>query len=416
MKRNVFLVCVAIGIVTAIGLAGDQPPVFSRLSLDEAKAAAVKDKRLLVVKATAAWCGPCKRMDKTTWVDPSVVEWITANAIAVQFDVDEQKELAKSMSISSMPTMIAFRDGVEFDRASGYMDGPRLLAWMKGVQAGKKAADTVKELAKEETSAGVQARLDLARMLVEDKKYEEAAEHYVWLWNNMLRFSPSMSGVRVSFMVGDMGRLLEHYEAARPKFTALRDAEALKLADPKGKGDRGDWIVLNEMLGEDARTLEWFDATKDDRKARTDAYAQAGYTLEGLLLRHDRWADFGRLFPAPVQKVKELVARRRMNLRIEDAGEDEWANKHFREEIAQLYAGMLAADRGAQAARVLQEAEKEDASPELKAACVEMALEAEEVLPEHAEWLRPIKDSVDGADVLLDDVEAALLKRSQTHP
>lgn len=406
---SVLMVWLSVG--TVRGGEPDPPPVFSKLSVPEAKAAAVEQKRLLVVKATASWCGPCKRMDKTTWRDAAVVEWIGANAVAVQFDVDEQVDLKKELRISAMPTMVVFRDGAEFDRSVGFMEAGPLLDWLKGVQQGKKTSDTLRERAAKETPDGVQARLDLAQALVNEGKHDEAADLYVWLWNNMTRISPSMVGVRLSFMKGEMEKLLEAHPGAKSKFAALRDSEECRLDDPKGGGNRGDWIALNEMLGEDDRTLKWFDSVKADRQTRIEAVKETGYSLENVLLRHDRWADYGRLFPAPLQEVQKAVQMRRMlmGLKVEGADEmKEHAVLRFRDSVGKLYAGLLAAGRVEQAKRVLETAEKEDAAPELKVACVEHALSAKKVLPEHAEWLRPIKDSADGADALLEDVEAAL--------
>src|SRR4051812_48064980 len=82
--------------------AEDPPPVFDRRPYEEAKAAAVKDKKWFLVKATASWCGPCKQMDKTTWRDEQVVAWLKDHAVAVQLDVDEQKPLSRQLDIQAM--------------------------------------------------------------------------------------------------------------------------------------------------------------------------------------------------------------------------------------------------------------------------------------------------------------------------
>ncbi len=68
--------------------AAELPPVFQQLSFARAKERAEAESRLLVVKATAKWCGPCRLMDRTTWRDGNVVASVRENAIAIQLDVE----------------------------------------------------------------------------------------------------------------------------------------------------------------------------------------------------------------------------------------------------------------------------------------------------------------------------------------
>lgn len=115
------------------------PPVFAHRTLAEAKADVRGTGKLLVVKATAAWCGPCQQMNKTTWRDPRVEKWVADHGLAIEVDVDERPEDARAMHITAMPTMLAFKDGEEFDRTVGFMDADQLLAWLEAVQKGERA-------------------------------------------------------------------------------------------------------------------------------------------------------------------------------------------------------------------------------------------------------------------------------------
>ena len=70
---------------------------------------------------------PCRKMDKTTWVDETVVKWLEEHAVTLQFDVDKEKKLFEQLKIKAMPTLIVYKEGEEFDRAIGYKTADELL-------------------------------------------------------------------------------------------------------------------------------------------------------------------------------------------------------------------------------------------------------------------------------------------------
>src|ERR1700733_15033662 len=106
-----------------------RPAHFAELEFATALERAKAENKLLLVDATAVWCGPCQMMDRTTWVDPAVIAWLGERAVAIQIDVDAQKEIARQLRIEAMPTIIAFVDGKEFDRVVGAKKPKELLAW-----------------------------------------------------------------------------------------------------------------------------------------------------------------------------------------------------------------------------------------------------------------------------------------------
>ncbi|MDY7110022.1 MAG: thioredoxin family protein [Planctomycetota bacterium] len=110
------------------------PPIFSDMTYEEATAAAASEGKLLILDATASWCRPCKEMDKTTWVDETVVSWVREHAIAIQLDVDDRRPLATELNVRSpLPTVAVFRDGEEVSRVVGKQTPEALLEWLDGV-------------------------------------------------------------------------------------------------------------------------------------------------------------------------------------------------------------------------------------------------------------------------------------------
>lgn len=66
-----------------------------------------------------------------------------------------------------------------------------------------------------------------------------------------------------------------------------------------------DWMLLNQILGEQEKTLEWFDR----ERARLTVEPKRNRMLENilvpLLIEKERWADAGALYEDPVSAVKE---------------------------------------------------------------------------------------------------------------
>ncbi len=92
--------CEQVGITSAAtGHTAANPGVFTNRPYTQAETEADNSGKVFLVDATAAWCGPCKIMDRTTWKDPRVVSWISDNAVAVQVDVDRHPKLARQLRI-----------------------------------------------------------------------------------------------------------------------------------------------------------------------------------------------------------------------------------------------------------------------------------------------------------------------------
>ncbi|MBE6127511.1 MAG: thioredoxin [Erysipelotrichaceae bacterium] len=80
----------------------------------------------VLVDFFATWCGPCKMLSP-------IIESVAAEnpgLTVLKVDVDEVGALAQRYGIASIPTLIRFVDGVEKDKALGYMPKPKLLAFL----------------------------------------------------------------------------------------------------------------------------------------------------------------------------------------------------------------------------------------------------------------------------------------------
>jgi tetratricopeptide (TPR) repeat protein/thiol-disulfide isomerase/thioredoxin len=277
-----------------------RPPVFQPESFSQAKARAQSMGGWLIVDATAQWCAPCKQMDKGTWRDGEVVRWVEENGLAIQVDVDIESDLAKQLEIRAMPTVIAFKGGEEKDRVVGYSDPKALLEWLRGLTRGETHLDRVR-MSVGDSNQDVKGRFSLARALLQAGKKEEAMGELVWLWKNMARIEPAMSGVRLSYLAREIRGLIECHPPARVEFARIRDV--LDAVTSGGMpGARLDWLVLNGVLGEHERTLDWFDAVKGD-PGHAGELEMGAHQLIELLVERERWADVGRLYRDPVAEL-----------------------------------------------------------------------------------------------------------------
>ena len=83
---------------------------FSDFSIDEIKDAAGQEGKLYFVNFTAKWCAPCKFMDKYTYTDERLGNFIEENYIAKKLDINsfDGYSLKKEYEVKTLPSVIVF--------------------------------------------------------------------------------------------------------------------------------------------------------------------------------------------------------------------------------------------------------------------------------------------------------------------
>jgi len=374
---------------------------FSELGYDAALEQAKKEHKLLLVDFTASWCQPCKKMEKDTWGAGEVRTWLTANALAVQIDVDAQKELAQRFQIEAMPTVIAMRDGAEFDRFVGYRDAKQFLAWGEDVRAGKKPSDALLERSKAlRDSTDVEARYELARQMLRAKQYDEALSHYLWLWP-ATREADGYGGVRLSFMLSDMAQLAAKHEPAKKAFAEILAGlqRQVDAADVPTFIDWQEWTGFCDHFEAKDRVLAWYEKRRDTEgrlfAGKTDYQAQfiVGEVFDALLQK-DRLTDAVRLYEDARAHAETLVANYRMQ--TENLPDDEELRKVVEEHgrsalttgLGKLFAALHATEREDEAGAVAALLLKTLDTPEARQALVRVGLDASrKPCSSYARWL-----------------------------
>lgn len=63
------------------------------MSMNEALAAQKKEPKKIFMDVYTKWCGPCKLLDKKTFKNKDVVEYVNSNYYAVKFDAEGTEEI-----------------------------------------------------------------------------------------------------------------------------------------------------------------------------------------------------------------------------------------------------------------------------------------------------------------------------------
>jgi thioredoxin-like negative regulator of GroEL len=373
------------------------PPAFTAINLEAAKKRVAGTDKVVVIKFTADWCGPCKTMDKTTWRDDKVVSWVKEHAVAIQVDVDRDKKTASAYNIEAMPTMVILREGKEIARKVGAMKPAPTLAWMESATgkvatpkapAAKPAPKQDSKRAAEATKASaVQPIVDRLNQNIEEKKYAEAATDLEEIWSaknadDGLR----RSGVATS-IYRQIAAVLDASAEARSTVTGIRDEIEKRLAQgPKeAPADRSDWLVLNELLSDDAKSLSWFDrAKKEDGAAAT--FQPVLSSILPLLERNKRLADVPGAVPdgsAWAMERYKIVSDSSMGLGSQ--AEARW--KSFEIQGARVFAGYVAAKQIAKADELVEVLLELRNTPTMRVALVKALADAGLSSPNAKVWL-----------------------------
>lgn len=79
---------IAILLICAPLMAVSQDNEIDWISLNEAEKRMKDEPRKVIIDVYTKWCGPCKMMNRTTFQDPDIVEFINDNYYAIKFNAE----------------------------------------------------------------------------------------------------------------------------------------------------------------------------------------------------------------------------------------------------------------------------------------------------------------------------------------
>lgn len=127
------------------------------MTMDEALAAQKENPKKIFMDVYTTWCGPCKMLDKNTFSDKSVIEYVNKNYYAVKFNAEgnepvtyqdftytnpryqegrkgrnSQHLLAHALKVNAYPTVVFFKENGDLIQAvPGYRTPKQLEIFLK---------------------------------------------------------------------------------------------------------------------------------------------------------------------------------------------------------------------------------------------------------------------------------------------
>lgn len=131
------------------------------MTMNEALAAQKENPKKIFMDVYTTWCGPCKMLDKNTFSDKSVIEYINKNYYAVKFNAEGTEEIkykdftytnpnynpdrkgrnsqhlfAHALKVNAYPTVVFFKeDGELIQAVPGYRTPKQLEIFLKMIQS-----------------------------------------------------------------------------------------------------------------------------------------------------------------------------------------------------------------------------------------------------------------------------------------
>lgn len=105
-----------------------QEMTFLNEGYEQALLKAKQENKPVFVDFFATWCGPCKQLEKTVFIDPEVKAYYDKHFVCVRVDVDKEPKLAQKYRVQSIPTLIFLNSkGKEIRRVTSLVSKERFL-------------------------------------------------------------------------------------------------------------------------------------------------------------------------------------------------------------------------------------------------------------------------------------------------
>lgn len=105
---------------------------FRGMSLDEAKTEAKSTGKIIFIDAYTDWCGPCKKMAASSFMDEKVAELFNSKFVNIKIEMEKSSDgpgVARAYGVKAYPTLLFIdSDGKLKKQVIGFQTAEQLVA------------------------------------------------------------------------------------------------------------------------------------------------------------------------------------------------------------------------------------------------------------------------------------------------
>jgi thiol-disulfide isomerase/thioredoxin len=233
---------------------------FEDISLKDALVKAKDQNKVVFVDFYTTWCGPCKMLDKNTFPDANVKQWLTDNTIPLKIDAEEQVELAKQYKVSGYPYLAFINaDGELRSSSLGYLNPEQFIKEANRALSGKSPLQIAREALAKDPS--FQNHLALAKTYAQQEDFDQALDTLKQVMADGK--AGKIEGFKNMGVLINLARISRRHEATKNYLNELSGQIRDDILNNGAQEGFTDLAIINSMNGNSGATLAIYDKIKE---------------------------------------------------------------------------------------------------------------------------------------------------------
>ncbi len=317
---------------------------FQKLGLYGALERAKDEGRLVLVAWMRDDDPECRRMDRSTWSDPELREWVSEAAVPIRLTEKDNLELTRQMNVGQFPSCVYLRpDASEVTRLIGFFEPEDFVTQSEAKLTGRVGGVVPRPVM--EKSNDPYAWLAYGNSLMDDQNLPvQALDAYIWCLDNGELHVPGFRARYLDYLLERISEMRKSNRMAASAMTLRRD----RLADSILKGEATqesvhEFLRFSYWLRDQETRTRIFDGLRDGNEAQLALRQQLFEGMLQHLVDNRRYEDV-------VACGGDILGKLRTG--FEALGEDETRRADLVNEAACYYEALLDQGRGGDAKEI----------------------------------------------------------------